>query len=62
MSYRAPDGLLRNVQQKRLTPKSDELLKIEARQALMQEQASGTNSDPAFDDSLLPELLRRMAT
>lgn len=56
MSYRAPDGLLRNVQQQRLTDKSEYLLKLEARQAKASERKT---ADPAFDDELLPALLRK---
>jgi hypothetical protein len=55
MSYHAPDGLLRNVQQPRLTPKSEFLLDLERRQA----EANERVTDPAFDDSRLPAMLRR---
>jgi hypothetical protein len=46
MSYHAPDGLLRNVQQPRLTPKSEFLLDLERRQAEARERAK----DPVFDE------------
>jgi hypothetical protein len=61
MSYHAPDGLLRNVQQSRLTPKSEFLLDLERRQAEARECAV-TVQYCEFDDSRLPALLRRQAT
>lgn len=40
MTYRTPDGLLRNVQQQRLTPKSEFLLRLEELQQAVRRQSA----------------------
>lgn len=57
-TYYPLNGLVRNQQQPRMTEKSEYLLDLERRQAQARARASATVADPAFDDALLPGLLR----
>ena len=63
MTYAKPGGLLLSKPVKRKAPKSDFLTALEEHQADPTARAyvGDRSVDPAFDDSLLPALLRAQA-